>query len=207
MVATESPRLRPDAGETRPAATKPGADVGADIDAVDVDVVDVIEVASAVLVRNFELLRRRTTMYADLDRAEYLLLRTLDAVGPSDIGGLAAALGLDPSTAGRQVAVMAAKGLIGRTPSATDRRRSIISPTEAGLAKMNTTRAQRRVATEELLADWEQGDLRTLGEMFTRYNRTVAKHYLGGGEPTPPPSPAAAAEALLSSAGPSAGPR
>ena len=39
---------------------------------------DEIELATAVLTRNFELLRRRSDVYTDLDRAEYLLLRTLD---------------------------------------------------------------------------------------------------------------------------------
>ncbi len=174
---------------------------GLGTDGLGSDAVEVIEVASAVLVRNFELLRRRTTIYAGLDRAEYLLLRTLDAVGPSDICGLAAALGLDPSTAGRQVAAMAAKGLIERTPAATDRRRSIISPTETGFARMNTTRAQRRTGTEELLADWTEDDLRTLGEMFTRYNRSIAKHYLSGADQDPAPSPVATVDALLASVG------
>jgi hypothetical protein len=42
------------------------------------DALDVLELATAVLVRNFELLRRRTGVYADLDQSEYLLLRTLD---------------------------------------------------------------------------------------------------------------------------------
>ncbi|MBW0102871.1 MarR family transcriptional regulator [Pseudonocardia sp. KRD-291] len=137
---------------------------------------DVIEVASAVLVRNFELLRRRGDR--DLDRSEYLLLRTLDAVGPSDICSLAAALGLDPSTAGRQVTVLAGKDLVRRTPAESDRRRSIISPTDDGLARMRAERDRRRQDTAGLLAGWSEDDLGTLGEMFTRYNRAVAQRYL-----------------------------
>lgn len=156
------------------------------------DTLGVIEVASAVLVRNFELLRRRTPAPA-LDRSEYLLLRTLDASGPADICGLAAALGLDPSTVGRQVAVMAGKELVERHPSDTDRRRSIVSPTEAGLAAMETVRAERRTGTAELLAGWSEEDLRTLAEMFTKYNRAVAeRHWI---EPTTAPKPAV--DALL----------
>lgn len=137
---------------------------------------DVIEVASAVLVRNFELLRRREAR--DLDRSEYLLLRTLDAAGPSDICSLAAALGLDPSTAGRQVTVLAGKDLVRRTPAESDRRRSMVSPTDDGLDRMRAERDRRRHDTAELLADWNDEDLRTLGEMFTRYNRAVAQRYL-----------------------------
>lgn len=156
------------------------------------DTLGVIEVAAAVLVRNFELLRRRTPAPA-LDRSEYLLLRTLDATGPTDICGLAAALGLDPSTVGRQVAVMAGKSLVERRPSDTDRRRSIVSPTAAGLAAMAQVRTERRAGTAELLAGWSEEDLRTLAEMFTRYNRAVAERHLI--EPAATPTPAV--DALL----------
>jgi DNA-binding MarR family transcriptional regulator len=159
------------------------------------DVLDVIEVASAVLVRNFELLRRRGGVYNELDRAEYLLLRTLDAIGPADICTLAAALGLDPSTAGRQVAVMASRGLVERTPAATDRRRSIISPTPDGSARMAATRTQRRESTADLLTGWSDGDLGNLAEMFTRYNRAVAEHFLPGVDHEP--APVGAVDALL----------
>jgi DNA-binding MarR family transcriptional regulator len=157
------------------------------------DIVDVIEVASAVLVRNLELLRRRGDI-GDLDRSEYLLLRTLDASGPADICTLAAALGLDPSTAGRQVSMMVTKGLVERTPGATDRRRSVISPTEDGVARMRTTSEQRRGFTAELLADWDEASLRSLADMFTRYNRSIAEHYLMGDNAS---STGPAVEALL----------
>jgi DNA-binding MarR family transcriptional regulator len=159
---------------------------------------EVIEVASAVLVRNFELLRRRNGTQAGLDRAEYLLLRTLEAVGPADICTLAAGLGLDPSTAGRQVAVMAGKGLVERTPAATDRRRTIISPTEDGLARMNAARALRQESIAELLTGWSRQDLATLADMFTRYNRAVAEHHLIDVRHEPAQPAVAAVEALLS---------
>ena len=151
------------------------------------DPLGAIEVASAVLVRNFELLRRRSGIYTDLDRAEYLLLRTLDAMGSADICTLAAAIGLDPSTAGRQVAVMQGKGLVERVPGATDRRRSIISPTTAGLGQMNNSRSRRRASTAELLAGWSEDDLGTLAEMFSRYNRAVAERYLTSADHQPVP--------------------
>jgi DNA-binding MarR family transcriptional regulator len=165
--------------------------------AAEPDTLDVIEVATAMLMRNFELLRRRGTGVGELDRADYLLLRTLSAIGPSDIVGLAAALGLDPSTAGRQVSAMAAKGLIERNPSPTDKRRSVISPTKTGLARMRTTRTARRRLAGEMLADWPEADLRTLGEMFTRYNRTVAAHFLLGEDERSEPPAATVLDALL----------
>lgn len=142
---------------------------------------DVVEWQAAVLVRHFEMLRRRTDVHDDLDRAEYLLLRTLDDCGPMAIAGLAAALGLDPSTAGRQVAAMQDAGLVDRSPAPADRRCSIITPTDAGLRRMREVRRRRADNTAELLADWSETDVRTLATMFTRYNRAVATRYLTGG--------------------------
>jgi DNA-binding MarR family transcriptional regulator len=143
-----------------------------------VDGLDVLELATAVLMRNFELLRRRSDVYSELDKAEYLLLRTLDQLGPTDIGSLAAAVGLDPSTAGRQVAGMESRDLVDRTPSPEDRRRSMIVPTEAGRQRMEATRARRRAATAEMLADWTDEELQQLGELLTRYNKAIAERFL-----------------------------
>lgn len=146
------------------------------------DALDVVEIQSAVLVRNFELLRRRADIDSELDRAGYLLLRALDALGPSDINGVAAALGLDPSTAGRQVAVMQDEGLVERACASDDRRRSIVSVSAMGRARMAGASSWRRERTAELLADWSAADLLTLGEMFTRYNESVADRYLADSE-------------------------
>lgn len=161
------------------------------------DPLEVIEVATAVLVRNFELLRRRSGIYTELDRAEYLLLRTLEALGPADICTLAAGLGLDPSTAGRQVARMADRDLVERTPAPEDRRRSVMAPTPKGLERMHEVRDRRRDSTAELLSDWSEEDRRTLAEMFTRYNRTVAERFLTGAPREPAVVHLPATEALL----------
>jgi len=139
---------------------------------------DVIELQSAVLVRNFEVLRRRGKVYVDLDGAEYLLLRTLDELGPMDIRSLASALGVDPSTAGRQVSAMHTSGLVDREPAPEDRRRTIISVTAEGLRRTETVRCRRRDSLVDLLDDWSAEDLATLGVMFGRYNAAVAERYV-----------------------------
>ncbi|MFI5606492.1 MarR family winged helix-turn-helix transcriptional regulator [Amycolatopsis sp. NPDC051903] len=142
------------------------------------DTLDVLELATAVLVRNFELLRRRTDTYAELDQSEYLALRTLDELGSADIGTLAGALGLDPSTVGRQASVMLGKGLVERSPSAADRRRSILTPTEEGRHRMRLTQSRRRRTAAGLLSDWSEDELRSFGTLLTRYNKAVATKYL-----------------------------
>jgi DNA-binding MarR family transcriptional regulator len=155
------------------------------------DPLEAIEIASAVLMRNFELLRRRSDIYSELDRSEYLLLRALQQTGPADIGMLAAALGLDPSTAGRQVAAMQRKGLVSCAPSVGDRRRSIATATPEGRRLREATRRRRREATAELLHGWSQADLQQLARMFTRYNQAIARAYLHA-PPQQPPQPLAA---------------
>ena len=143
----------------------------------DLDALEVLEVQTAVLARNLELLRRRGDVYGELDKASYLLLRTLEAVGPSDITTLAAALGLDPSTVGRQVTALRDHGLVERTADSQDRRRGIVSATEEGRARLAHTRAQRRVRTAELLRGWSEAELRALGGLLVKYNHAVARDY------------------------------
>ena len=140
----------------------------------------VIEHQTAVLVRNIEMLYRRTDLHDDLDRASYLLLRTLDERGPMDINGLAASLGLDPSTAGRQVCVLRDAGLVERSPAPEDRRRSIVTPTGEGLRRMETVRVRRTEYLADLLTGWSEGDLDTLGAMFGKYNHAITAKYLSG---------------------------
>jgi DNA-binding MarR family transcriptional regulator len=142
------------------------------------DVVERIELASAVLVRHFEMLRRRSDVYHRLERAEYLLLHTLDLNRATDICGLAGHLGLDPSTAGRQVNVLAGRGLVRRAADPEDRRRSVVTLTDDGRRLMEEVRRRRRQATQDLLADWSDEDRRVLADVFERYNETVARRYL-----------------------------
>jgi DNA-binding MarR family transcriptional regulator len=142
---------------------------------------EAVELQSALLVRNLEMLRRRSDFYAEVDRAGYLLLRTLEQVGPSDIRTLASVLGLDPSTTGRQVNAAEAAGLVGRVPDDTDRRRNVVTLTPAGLDAMRAVQHRRQDGTAQMLHEWSDPDLRSLLEMFTRYNEAIARRYIQPG--------------------------
>ncbi|WP_243795365.1 MarR family winged helix-turn-helix transcriptional regulator [Saccharopolyspora gloriosae] len=144
----------------------------------DCDPLDAIEFQTAVLVRNLEMLCRRGDLYQEVDRAGYLLLRTLIARGPSDITCLASALGLDPSTTGRQVLAAQRAGCVTRAPGGTDRRRSVVHVTEQGINAVNAVHARRRAGTAAMLADWSEQDLRTLSDMVTRYNQAITGEFL-----------------------------
>jgi hypothetical protein len=43
---------------------------------------------------------------------------------------------------------------------------------------MEATRARRRAATAEMLADWTDEELQQLGELLTRYNKAIAERFL-----------------------------
>ena len=142
-----------------------------------VDALDLIEMHSAVLVRNFELLSRRTDIYDELDRAGYLLLRTLEAMGPADINTLAVTLGLDPSTVGRQLTAMTAEGLVDRAPAPSDRRRCVVSATEEGRRRAERVHRRRRENLSQMFEGCDHEELRGIGESFARYNQAIAEFY------------------------------
>jgi DNA-binding MarR family transcriptional regulator len=139
-----------------------------------------VERQTAILARHFELLYRRTGIHDGLDRAEYLLLRALDDSGPMRINALATQLGLDPSTAGRQVAVLRAGGLVEREPDPADRRCTVVTPTAEGLRRMRDVRALRTEFVADLLDDWSDEDLRTFEAILGKYNGSIAERYLTG---------------------------
>lgn len=139
---------------------------------------DAIEFQTAVLVRNLEMLRRRSDFYTEVDRAGYLLLRLLEVTGPCGIGTLASALGLDPSTTGRQVNAVRAAGFADKSPDGTDLRRSVVTITPAGIAAARAVRYRRLEGTKKMLAEWSEEDLGVLAATFTRYNEAISRRYM-----------------------------
>ncbi|MEY9855586.1 DNA-binding MarR family transcriptional regulator [Catenulispora sp. GAS73] len=144
------------------------------------DALSGVERQTAVLIRHVELLYRRTDIHDNLDRAEYLLLRALDEAGPLNINALAVQLGLDPSTAGRQVSVLQAAGLVERRPDPADRRRSVVTPTPEGAELMRHVQARRTENIADLLAAWTDEDVQALGTILAKYNCAVSAKYLTG---------------------------
>ena len=138
--------------------------------ATDGDPLDLVETEMAVLARALERLHRRSEIYRDLDRASYLIARTLDTTGPVSINGLASALGLDATTVTRQVATMEDGRLILRRPDPNDGRVSMISLSQHGRHSMRAVQRERRERVARLLRDWSDEDRRDLGRLLARFN-------------------------------------
>lgn len=152
-----------------------------------------IELELMRLVRHLETFGRRSSLYVRVDRAGYLAMRMLEALGPVSTNCLARALRLDASTVTRQVTVLERGDLVARRPDPADRRSSIIALTGEGRQAMCEVQEQRRRHIEALVSDWGEAEQAALGHALTRLNTALAERV---------PDPAEMAEAV----GPAAGP-
>jgi DNA-binding MarR family transcriptional regulator len=136
-----------------------------------------IEAEVALLLRRAEATRRAgSEAHRVLDRAAYVILRELDESGPANVGTLATGLGVDASTATRQVAAMERDSLIRRERDPNDGRGAVISPTANGLSKYRAVRRARAELYDGILAGWSEADRRTLATMLHRLNEALDAH-------------------------------
>ena len=136
---------------------------------------DLIETELAVLTRTLEGMHRRSELYRELDRASYLMARTLDTTGPVSINRLASILGLDATTVTRQVATMEATKLVVRRSDPSDGRISVISLSPKGRRTMRAVQLARKERIASLLDDWTEDDRRQLGRLLARFNDDVSR--------------------------------
>jgi DNA-binding MarR family transcriptional regulator len=147
------------------------------------DSLDLVETEMAVLARVLEGLHRRSEIYRDLDRAGYLIARTLETTGPVSINGLASALGLDATTVTRQVATMEDARLVLRRTDPNDGRVSLISLSQNGRRTMRAVQLARRERIATLLNDWTENDRRDLGRLLARFNDELSRDIATGRGP------------------------
>jgi DNA-binding MarR family transcriptional regulator len=152
------------------------ADVRQTVD--DADPVDVLETEMALLQRALERLARRSDIHRDLDRASYLLARTLDATGPLSVKELASRLGLDATTVTRQVAAMELRVLLYRRSDPNDGRVTLIELSAKGQRAMSAVQRARRERVRHLFAEWPRRDQLEFGQLLGRFNDAVVDREL-----------------------------
>ena len=140
----------------------------------DADPLEVLETELVQLQRALERLARRSDIHRDLDRASYLLARTLEATGPISVKDLASRLGLDATTVTRQVATMERLGLLDRHSDPNDGRVKLIELSPNGRRKMRAVQRARRERVRQLFAGWSNRDQLELGQLLGRFNDAVA---------------------------------
>jgi DNA-binding MarR family transcriptional regulator/predicted GNAT family N-acyltransferase len=113
------------------------------------------------------------------------------AQGQTTAAALAQGLGLDPAFLSRLLGRLASRGLVARTPSATDRREAILALTDTGRAEfaMLDRRSQQDTAAQLApLCDMQQGRLvaamraieALLGDPGTQWGGVVIRPFRGG---------------------------
>ena len=93
------------------------------------------------------------------------------------MGLLAEEMVVDSSRASRIAADLVERGLIARAVSQEDGRRSVLVPTEAGLALLNGFLEAKWRRTIQLFRDWPEQDILTFARLFTRYNEGMREQY------------------------------
>lgn len=133
----------------------------------------------AALQRALVLLVRRTSVPqvheriltragVDIDRVEVVALSRIADTGSLRVRGLAADLGVTPSTAGRHAAALAERGLVTRAADPTDARGVVVTITDAGRALLAEVRAAHAELLGDALAGWSAADLATFARLAAR---------------------------------------
>jgi DNA-binding MarR family transcriptional regulator len=143
------------------------------------DAVRVIEIELLKLVRYLETFGRRSDVYVDVDRAGYLMLRTLDRLGTTNVNALAYELHLDSSTVTRQAAGLEFAGLVQRRPDTEDRRSVAVLITAAGSRAMARVEAERRREIAALVGGWTDDERDGLARAMSRLNSALETKAVG----------------------------
>ncbi len=134
-----------------------------------------LEVQLSVLARRLEHNSRNSELYVDIDRAGYLLARTIHAHGPSGVNQLATRLHLDGSTVTRQVAALEQRQFVVRSADPADARASIIELTDAGRAEMRRVARARLRSLRSMLAEWPDEDIEQFADLLERFNSSLTE--------------------------------
>ena len=97
------------------------------------------------------------------------------------VGLLAEELCLDPSRASRIAADLVERGLVARSASQKDGRRSILTPTGRGMALMQAFLAAKWQRNARIFADWSPEDIIAFARLFARYSEGMRREYPGTG--------------------------
>jgi DNA-binding MarR family transcriptional regulator len=122
------------------------------------------------------------------DVGNVLVLEAIDAAaahGPAAIGDVAIELGLDRSNASRMLVAAVAAGLVTKTVSSGDGRRTQLRITADGRALLSSARAWQQHRFTQLVADWPAQDARRFAGYLQRLaaqSRQAAQQPAGRGD-------------------------
>jgi DNA-binding MarR family transcriptional regulator len=163
--------------DPKAAAVPPAPDTADEPDAPDAsDAFDTLDALDEVLVDVRRVLQRpgfRRRLLAavgtPLELGTLRALRAVERLGPGTpcVGDVAELLAVDPSTASRAVDRAVTAGLLDRSPSDRDRRRTRLGLTAEGRAVLERVTAARRELLAEVTAEWPPSEIQRLTELLT----------------------------------------
>ncbi len=103
-----------------------------------------------------------------LERSAYVTLVRIAQLDGGRLSDIAAAMGLEVSTASRHVKRLVAEGYVEATTCQNDARARRYTPTDAGAAALARVRARRRAHLARVLDDWPEDDVTTLSNGLDR---------------------------------------
>ena len=103
-----------------------------------------------------------------LDRAAYPVLRGIAECGPVRLSDLAARLGVEISTASRQVKELEQAGLVERTGDPKDGRVTMLALAPAGREALKKLRESWRRTLVEILDAWPEEEREALANLLAR---------------------------------------
>ncbi|MEU4317629.1 MarR family winged helix-turn-helix transcriptional regulator [Nocardia fluminea] len=115
-------------------------------------------------------LRRRTSGgRGDLTRN--LVLNVIaDAAGEVTVGGIAIEMGVTQPVASRTIAACITDGLLRRTASQADGRRTVLELTDVGEAERRRFADEQREIFEEITAAWDRAEQMRFAQLLIRYS-------------------------------------
>ena len=105
----------------------------------------------------------------DLERAASVLLSRVDELGPARLSDVAAAAGVEISTASRPIARLVEQGYVERSTDPADGRACLLRCTPAGREVMQRWRAARHEWLRDVLHEFDPSEREAFAELFDRF--------------------------------------
>lgn len=111
-----------------------------------------------------------------IERSAYVVLARLERLGSSRVSNLADALGVDASTASRQLGALERSGYVRRGSERGDARAASLSLTPSGKRTLAAVRRVRREFLEELVGEWPESDVCECARQIGRLVDELTNH-------------------------------
>ena len=105
----------------------------------------------------------------EVERSAFVLLVRIEQLGAGRLSEIAAAAGIDVSTASRQVAPLVEQDLVAREADPTDKRATVHRLTPAGADALRRLRAARRDWLDGILSEFDDAEREAFADLFDRF--------------------------------------